>query len=65
MTYKERFEASEERAHYQNIATKILREMSDLRAQVDSSPTASKRWVWELIQNAKDVSVDGKIRIRD
>ena len=64
MTYKERFEASEERAHYQNIATKILREMSDLRAQVDSSPTASKRWVWELIQNAKDVSVDGKIRIQ-
>ncbi|MBS1851380.1 MAG: hypothetical protein JST79_10740 [Acidobacteria bacterium] len=64
MTYKERFEASEERAHYQNIATKILREMSDLRAQVDSSPTASKRWVWELIQNAKDVSIDGKIRIQ-
>lgn len=64
MTYKERFAASEERAHYQNIATKILREMSDLRSRVDSSPTASKRWVWELIQNAKDVNVEGKISIQ-
>ncbi len=64
MTYRERFAASEERAHYQNIATKILREMSELRSRVDSSPTASKRWIWELIQNAKDVSVEGKIRIQ-
>jgi hypothetical protein len=64
MTYRERFAASEERAHYQNIATKILREMSELRSRVESSPTASKRWIWELIQNAKDVSIEGKIRIQ-
>jgi hypothetical protein len=64
MTYRERFAASEEKAHYQNIATKILREMSELRSRVESSPTASKRWIWELIQNAKDVSIEGKIRIQ-
>ena len=63
-TYRERFEASEEKAHYQNIATKILREMSELRSQVESSTTAPKRWIWELIQNAKDVSVEGTVRIR-
>ena len=64
MTYRERFDALGERAHYQNIATKILREMNQLRSQVESSPTAPKRWIWELLQNAKDVSVDGKIRIQ-
>jgi hypothetical protein len=64
MTYRERFAASQEKAHSQNIATKILREMSVLRSLVESSPTASKRWIWELIQNAKDVSIEGKIRIQ-
>jgi len=37
--------------------------MSKLRAGVDASPTAAKRWVWELIQNAKDVNVDGKVQV--
>jgi hypothetical protein len=64
MTYKERFTASEQKAHNQNIATKILRELSELRSCVEASPTAPKRWVWELIQNAKDVNIGGKIRIR-
>jgi hypothetical protein len=40
MTYRERFTASEERAHYQNIATKILREVSDLRSRGEASTTA-------------------------
>jgi hypothetical protein len=64
MSYRERFIASEERAHYQNIATKILREMSELRSRVEASPTAPKRWIWELIQNAKDVHIGGKVKIR-
>jgi DNA-directed RNA polymerase subunit F len=55
MTYKEKFEASEHRAHYQNIATKILREMNDLRSKAQDSPLVPRRWIWELIQNAKDV----------
>lgn len=63
MTYKEKFQASEQRAHYQNIATKILRDMSDLRSKVQDSPTAPRRWVWELIQNAKDVHNDNGVDI--
>jgi hypothetical protein len=38
--------------------------MSKLRAGVDASPTTPKRWVWELIQNAKDVNIGGKVRVR-
>jgi len=52
------------RAHNRNIATKIHEELSKLRAGVDASPTTPKRWVWELIQNAKDVNIDGKVRVR-
>jgi hypothetical protein len=64
MSYKEKFEASEHRAHYKNIATKILKEMSILRSLVESSPTASRRWVWELIQNAKDVHPVNGVKIK-
>ncbi len=63
MTYKEKFEASENRAHYQNIATKILREMSTLRSLVENSPIAPRRWIWELIQNAKDVHQEDGVKI--
>lgn len=63
MSYKERFQASANRAHYQNIATKILREMSSLRSMVENSQSAPRRWVWELIQNAKDVRQDNGIDI--
>ncbi|MBZ5492740.1 MAG: hypothetical protein LAO76_17595 [Acidobacteriia bacterium] len=38
--------------------------MAKLRASVDASPTTQRRWVWELIQNAKDVNIDGKVRVR-
>lgn len=64
MSYKSKFEASEHRAHYQNIATKILREMSELRSQVENSPTAPRRWVWELMQNAKDVRIPLGVRVK-
>ncbi|MBN1970394.1 MAG: hypothetical protein JW870_13585 [Candidatus Delongbacteria bacterium] len=63
MTYKEKFEAAENRAHYQNIATKILREMTNLRSLVENSPIAPRRWVWELIQNAKDVHQNDGVKI--
>ena len=63
MTYKEKFEASEYRAHYKNIATKILREMTSLRSLVENSPIAPRRWIWELIQNAKDVHQSDGVRI--
>lgn len=63
MSYKSRFEASEHRAHYQNIATKILKEMSVLRSLVENSPIAPRRWIWELIQNAKDVHSQKGVKI--
>src|SRR6266850_2034006 len=64
MSYREKFAASEQKAHSRLIATKIHQEMSKLRAGVEASPTTPKRWVWELIQNAKDVNIGGKVRVR-
>lgn len=64
MTYREKFEASQHRAHYQNIATKILREMATLRSRVDNSNSVPRRWVWELIQNAKDVHAKDGVKIK-
>jgi hypothetical protein len=64
MTYKEKFSASEQKAHNRFIATKIHKEMSELRAGVDTSPTTPRRWVWELIQNAKDAKIGGKVCVR-
>jgi hypothetical protein len=64
VSFKSQFSASQDKAHNRNIATKIHEELSKLRAGVDASPTTPKRWVWELIQNAKDVGIDGKVRVR-
>jgi hypothetical protein len=64
VTFKEEFSALEQKSLNQIIATKIHKELSDLRARVDASPTIPKRWVWELIQNAKDVNIGGKVRVR-
>ena len=64
MSYKAKFSASEQKAHNRFIATKIHKEMAELRAGVEASPTTPKRWVWELIQNAKDVNIGGKVRVR-
>jgi hypothetical protein len=64
VSYRAKFSASEQKAHNRFIATKIHKEISELRAGVEASPTTPKRWVWELIQNAKDVNVGGKVRVR-
>ena len=64
VTFKEEFSALEQKSLNQIIATKIHKELSELRARVDTSPTIPKRWVWELIQNAKDVNIAGKVRVR-
>ena len=55
MTFQEKFAESESRALSQLVATKLDGEMRKLRSQANSSPTARRRWGWELIQNAKDV----------
>lgn len=64
VSFKSQFSASQDKAHNRNIATKIHEELAKLRAGVDASPTTPRRWIWELIQNAKDVNVDGKVRVR-
>ena len=64
MSFKSQFSDSSEKAHNRIIATKIHDELTKLRAGAEASPTTSKRWVWELIQNAKDVSIGGKVRVR-
>lgn len=64
VSFKSQFSASQDKAHNRNIATKIHEEMAKLRAGVDASPTTPRRWVWELIQNAKDVNIEGKVRVR-
>lgn len=64
MTFTEEFSALEQKSLNQIIATKIHKELSELRSRVDTSPTIPKRWVWELIQNAKDVNVGGKVAVR-
>lgn len=64
MTYRDKFSASEHKAHYQNIATKVLREMTTLRASVETSPNTPRRWIWELLQNAKDVHRGNGVKIK-
>lgn len=54
--YKEIFEDSDKKALNSLIATKILDLMDKLR--LNASENAKRRWVWELIQNAKDVAYD-------
>ncbi|MBL4898581.1 MAG: ATP-binding protein [Colwellia sp.] len=64
MGYKEKFKASRDTAYYANIATKIERDLTNLRTQAESSPTAPRRWVWELLQNARDVHPNGGVNIQ-
>lgn len=63
-SYKAKFEALESKAHHKIIATKISKEMTELRSKVENSPTTSRRWVWELIQNAKDVAYSSGVNIK-
>lgn len=53
-TYKDKINESKKEAHSQHVATKILDLMEKLRLK--NSENSKRRWVWELIQNAKDVS---------
>lgn len=64
MTYRDKISQSEQKAHSHGIATKILREMTTLRASVGTSPNTPRRWVWELLQNAKDVNGGEGVNVR-
>ena len=63
VSYREKFSASSHKAHTRFIATKIYQDMEKHRASVETSPTTSRRWVWELIQNAKDVNIEGRVQV--
>ncbi|MCX8472007.1 MAG: hypothetical protein ORN85_00015 [Sediminibacterium sp.] len=56
MSYKKKFEQSDKKALNSLIAQKILDLMDKLR--LDANSNAQRRWVWELLQNAKDVAFD-------
>jgi hypothetical protein len=56
MSYKDKFEQSDKKALNSLIATKILDLMDKLR--LDANANAQRRWIWELLQNAKDVAFD-------
>jgi hypothetical protein len=64
MSYRDKFKESDDRALNQIVATKILSILNDLRSKVAKSPTVPRRWVWELIQNAKDVHPEGGVKIQ-
>lgn len=62
MAYSEKILEAQKKALSYGIATKILDLMDKLR--LNSNDKDSRRWVWELIQNAKDVSNEtGKVKI--
>lgn len=54
MNYRERAEQSAKEAHYKQVATKILDGIKTLISNADDS--SERRWIWELLQNAKDVA---------
>ncbi|BAZ11378.1 hypothetical protein NIES4071_32040 [Calothrix sp. NIES-4071] len=58
MTYEQEYRDELERAHRQQTATKLFDGIRKLYGS-ESSP---RRWIWELLQNAKDVA-NTKVRI--
>jgi hypothetical protein len=58
MSYKDKFEQSDKKALNSLIAAKILDLMDKLRLDVNEN--AQRRWIWELLQNAKDVAFDNQ-----
>jgi len=56
MSYSSKIEQSKNKVYNHAIATKILDLMDKLR--MDENTNYSRRWIWELIQNAKDVAYE-------
>ncbi len=56
------FQLSTERARRNQSATKILNELNTQRKSMN--PLTARRWIWELMQNAKDVAYhDQEIKV--
>ncbi|MEO0273163.1 MAG: hypothetical protein ABIM30_08775 [candidate division WOR-3 bacterium] len=58
MGYKKKIEEAKRKAQIYSIAIKILDLMDKLR--LDANENAQRRWIWELLQNAKDVAFDNE-----
>lgn len=56
MNYSSKIKQSKEKVYNHAIATKILDLMDRLR--LDANKNTERRWIWELLQNAKDVAID-------
>ncbi len=64
MNYREKILSLRGDAMSKIVANSIKTAMMDLRSQASDSPTASRRWIWELIQNAKDVGYKDGVQIK-
>lgn len=63
MSYSDKVQAAVNSAHETAIANKILDMMQDLKLKNDKNTAC--RWIWELIQNAKDVAgSNGMINVK-
>ncbi len=58
MNYEKKIEDAQTKAYGKVIATKILDLMTNMRLSNDEN--IKRRWIWELLQNAKDVCFAGK-----
>lgn len=59
MNYKNKSDQSDKKVLNSLIATKIRDLMEKLR--LDASEIDKRRWIWELLQNAKDVAYPGEM----
>jgi hypothetical protein len=61
--YSIKIQEERQQAHNAHIANKIIDMMDKLRLSANSD--SSRRWIWELLQNAKDVSnFGGKVKVK-
>lgn len=58
MGYVKYIEESKQKVYNQSVATRILDLVDKLR--LNSNENDQRRWIWELIQNAKDVAFDNQ-----
>lgn len=60
--YSEKIQRERNEAQETNVANKIMDLLEKL--QLNNDETSSRRWIWELVQNAKDVTnCTGKVNI--
>jgi len=58
MSYAAKINQSKEKVYHHAVATKIRDMMANLRKSANED--RKRRWIWELLQNAKDVSYGGQ-----